>query len=206
MRSERYCSWVCVSVCVSVKSHLTSEMSNRAIKEHTYLVAYERQKICGDFPETTAFKSYAAKYERKSQYANYSDLPMSAFSAWHTAEGQRVPNDCQQHSALPKTMPTDAASPCWSENWQHHDELQLQREAWPTSAHAHWHSTQDSLEQDMQYAPRVCTLVLFIERGSYRRGQGDLIVINPWRCPRECLYTMNCTHGLKQFSTITVRI
>ena len=27
-----------------------------------------------------------------------------------------VPNDCQQHSALPKTMPTDVASPCWSEN------------------------------------------------------------------------------------------
>ena len=27
--------------------------------------------------------------------------------------------------------------------------------------HAHWHSTQDS-SQGMQYAPRVCTLVLFI--------------------------------------------
>ena len=47
--------------------------------------------------------------------------PMSAFSAWHTAKGQRVPNDCQQHSALPKTMPNDATSPCWSENWQHHE-------------------------------------------------------------------------------------
>ena len=59
---------VCLSVCVSVKSHLTSETSNRAIKEYAYLVAYERQKICGDLPETTAFKSYAAKHERKSQY------------------------------------------------------------------------------------------------------------------------------------------
>ena len=39
-------------------------MSNRAINEHAHLVAYERQKICGDFPETTAFKSYAAKHER----------------------------------------------------------------------------------------------------------------------------------------------
>ena len=29
---------------------------------------------------------------------------------------RQVANDCQQHSALPKTMPTDAASPCWSEN------------------------------------------------------------------------------------------
>ena len=128
-------------------------MSNRAINEHAYLMAYERQKICGDFPETTAFKSYAAKHERKSQYANFQAYPRSAFSAWRTAKPQRVPNDCQQHSTLPETMPTDAASPCWSENWQHHA-LQLQRGAWPISAHAHWHN--------VQYAPRVCTLVLFI--------------------------------------------
>ena len=50
-------------MCLSVKSHHTSRMSNRAIKEHVYLVAYERQKLCGDFPETTAFKSYAAKHK-----------------------------------------------------------------------------------------------------------------------------------------------
>ena len=68
------------------------------------------------------------------------NYPRSAFSAWHTAKHQKVPNDCQQHSALPKTMPTDAASLCWSENSQHHA-LQLKREAWPISAHAHWHST-----------------------------------------------------------------
>ena len=54
-------------------------MSNRAIKEHAYLVAYERQKICGNLPEMTAFKSYAAKHERKSQYANYSNLPVVSF-------------------------------------------------------------------------------------------------------------------------------
>ena len=29
--------------------------------------------------------------------------------------------------------------------------LQLQREAWPISAHAHWHSTQDNVV----FAPRV---------------------------------------------------
>ena len=67
MRSEGYC------VCLSVKSHLTSQMSNRAINEHEYLVAYERQNICGDLPETTAFKSYATKHERKTQYANIGD-------------------------------------------------------------------------------------------------------------------------------------
>ena len=50
-------------VCVSVKSHLTSRMSNRAINERAYTVACEGQKICGDFPAKTAFKSYAAKHE-----------------------------------------------------------------------------------------------------------------------------------------------
>ena len=115
MRSEGYSTWVCVCVCLSVKSNLTSRMSNRAIKEHAYLVAYERQKICGDLPETTAFKSYAAKHERKSQYAN---LPVPAVSFLHSthSEGQRLLSDCQQHSALPKTMPTEAANPGWSEN------------------------------------------------------------------------------------------
>ena len=57
-------------VILSVKRHLTSRMSIRAISECAYSVAYERQNICGDLPETTAFKSYAAKHERKSQFAN----------------------------------------------------------------------------------------------------------------------------------------
>ena len=83
---------VCVCVCLSVKSHLTYGASVRPENAVTYSAGNEGQKICGDLPETTAFKSYAAKHERKS---HYSDLPMSAFSAW------------------------------------------------PTSAHAHWHSTQD---------------------------------------------------------------
>ena len=43
-------------------------------------------------------------------------LTRGQLSPLHTAKRQRVPNDCQQHSALPKTMPTDAASPCWSES------------------------------------------------------------------------------------------
>ena len=54
---------VCLFVCLAVRSHLTSRMSNRAINEHAYLVAYECQKICENFPETIAFKSYATKHE-----------------------------------------------------------------------------------------------------------------------------------------------
>ena len=80
MRSEGYSTWVCLSVCVSVKSHLTPRMSNRAINKHAYLLAYECQKICGDLPKTTAFKSYAAKHERKCQYANLQAYLQSAFS------------------------------------------------------------------------------------------------------------------------------
>ena len=53
------CLSVCLSVGVSVSQHLTSQMSNCAINECAYLVACERQNICGDLPETTAFKGYA---------------------------------------------------------------------------------------------------------------------------------------------------
>ena len=92
-------------------------MSNRAINKRAYPVACERQKICRDLPEKTAFKSYAAKHERKSQYANLPAYPpCSAFSAQRTAKHQRLPNEYQRHLALVKKMPTDAASPCWSEN------------------------------------------------------------------------------------------
>ena len=95
---------VCLSVCLSVRSHLTYGESVRPENAVTYSAGNEGKKICRDLPETTALKSYAAKHERKSQYANYFDLPDVSFLR------------CQQRSALPKTMPTDAASPCWGEN------------------------------------------------------------------------------------------
>ena len=66
---------------MSVKSHLTYGASVRPENAVTYSAGNEGENICGDLPETTAFKSYAAKHERKSQYANYSHLPRSAFSA-----------------------------------------------------------------------------------------------------------------------------
>ena len=56
-----------LSVCLSVKSHLTYGASVRPENAVTYSAGNEGQKICGDLPETTAFKSYAAKRERKSQ-------------------------------------------------------------------------------------------------------------------------------------------
>ena len=56
MRSEGYCSWVCLSVClcvcVSVKSHLTYGASVRPENAVTYSAGNEGQKICGVFSET----------------------------------------------------------------------------------------------------------------------------------------------------------
>ena len=55
---------VCVSVCLSVKSYLTYGASVRPKNAVTYSAGNEDQNICGDFPETTGFKSYAVKHER----------------------------------------------------------------------------------------------------------------------------------------------
>ena len=52
MRSEGYCSWVCLSVCLSVKSHLTSGASVRPENAVTYSAGNEGQNICGVFSET----------------------------------------------------------------------------------------------------------------------------------------------------------
>ena len=72
---------MCVCVCLSVKSHLTYGASVRPENAVTYSAGNEGQKICGDLPETTAFESYAAKHERKSQLLIFTTYPMSAFSA-----------------------------------------------------------------------------------------------------------------------------
>ena len=69
---EGYCSWVCVSVsvCLSVKSHLTSGASVRPENTVVYSAGNGGQKICGVFFETAPFKSYGVKRKLKSQYAN----------------------------------------------------------------------------------------------------------------------------------------
>ena len=52
MRSEGYGSWVCVSVCLSVKSHLTSGVSAHPENTVTYSAGNGGQKICVFFSET----------------------------------------------------------------------------------------------------------------------------------------------------------
>ena len=45
MRSEGYCSWVCVSVFVSITLNLTSRMSVRLTNDVTYSTGNEGQKL-----------------------------------------------------------------------------------------------------------------------------------------------------------------
>ena len=53
MRSKGYSTWfVCVCVCVSVKSHLTSGVSVRPENAVMYSAGNRSQKICGVFSET----------------------------------------------------------------------------------------------------------------------------------------------------------
>ena len=72
MRSEGYSSWVCVclSVCLSVMSNLTSGASVRSENTVTYSAGNGGQSICGVFFETAPFNSYGVKCKLKSQYAN----------------------------------------------------------------------------------------------------------------------------------------
>ena len=57
--------FVCLSVrlcvCVSVRSHITYGASDCHENAFMYSAVNEGKNICGDLPETTAFKSYAAK-------------------------------------------------------------------------------------------------------------------------------------------------
>ena len=49
--------------------------------------AMKVKKICGDLPETTALKSYTAKHEQKSQYANYSMVSFLRLTQSEVPEG-----------------------------------------------------------------------------------------------------------------------
>ena len=61
MRREGYGSCrVCVSVCLSVKSHLTSRASVRPENSATCSVGNKGQNICGVFSKTHAFRRSSA--------------------------------------------------------------------------------------------------------------------------------------------------
>ena len=145
----------------------------------------EGQKICGDLPETTAFKSYAAKQERRSQYANYSDLPAVRFlRLTHSEASEGYPtivNNIQPCPKLCQPMPlayvgarTDSTS------------YTATREAWQISAHAHWRS-----RQDMLYLRRgFSTLVLLVKLAMGYIHTPSFIILG------SCIYELHQINGL----------
>ena len=155
---------VCLCVCLSVKSHLTYGASVRPENAVTYSAGNEGQKICGDLPETTAFKSYAAKHERKSQYANFPTYrcQLSPLDTQRRARGYpTIVNNIQPCPKLCILMPlarvgarTDSTT-SYSYN--------ARRGQLPRTRVGIVRRTRT---KHMQYAPRVCTLVLFIFIGS----------------------------------------
>ena len=56
MRSEGYSSWICLSVCLSGKPHLTSEVSVCPEIDVMYSTGNEGKNICGIFSETASLQ------------------------------------------------------------------------------------------------------------------------------------------------------
>ena len=177
MRSKGYSSWVCLSVClsvcVSVTFDLPSRMSNRAINRRAYWAAYKRQKFRGDSPETTAFRSYGAKQEPKSQYANLSAYPRSAFTARCRPRHRGLSSNDQEPPAMPQTVPTDAVSPCCTTTGSLQQVYglslrykRMRKRMNYSERRGQFSRTRIRVRQQagdaVRYAPRVCTLVLFI--------------------------------------------
>ena len=142
MCSEGYSSWVCLCVCLL--SHISPSV--RPENVITYSAGNEGKKICGVFSENSPLlrSSGAVVVFHTFRWpfffiAKVVRMRIGIQSCLQNRRGiPSLPNDRQQHSALPKTMPlalvgarTDSTAP-------------LQREAWPISAHAHWHGSQDS--------------------------------------------------------------
>ena len=85
-----------VCCCLSVKSHLTYGASVPPKNAVTYSAGNEGQKSCGDLPETTAFKSYAAKHERKMLIFRLTRSQLSPFDTQRSARGcPKIVNNIQ---------------------------------------------------------------------------------------------------------------
>ena len=79
---------VCLSVCLSVKSHLTSGASVRPENTVTYSAGNAGRKICGDFSETAPLQRYTA-----SCVVGYcSDIPRT-FSTAEPSKGTKKVNN-----------------------------------------------------------------------------------------------------------------
>ena len=135
----------------------------------------EGQKICGDLPETTAFKSYAAKQERRSQYANYSDLPAVSFlrlTHSETSEGYpTIVNNIQPCQKLCLLMPLARVGARTDST-----RYTATREAWPISMHAHWRSRQDMLYLRRGFSTLVLLVLYYCSLSPPSQGRTGVMI------------------------------
>ena len=116
MRSEGYSTWsvipfVCLSVCYHVFCHYAQQGGQKAIP--TGSIPHWLDFKNGDFRKSTAFKSYGVKTKRTSQYANEHGLPRPDSARFQHGGGSRSNTKGEvRDPGLPKTLPTDVASPC----------------------------------------------------------------------------------------------
>ena len=122
MRSEGYCSWVsvCLCVCVSVRSHLTygASVSENAV---TYSAGNEGQKICGVFSENAPLlrSSGVAVVFHTFMWPFFFIAKVVRMRIGFTvmlAEPQGNTQLAQRLSTTFGLAQNDAASPCWSAN------------------------------------------------------------------------------------------
>ena len=86
---------VCLSVCLSVKSHLTSGAAVRPENTVTYSAGNGGRKICGDFSETVLLQRYTA-----SCVVGYcSDIPCT-FSTTEPSKGPKKAKLYLKHDSM----------------------------------------------------------------------------------------------------------
>ena len=159
MRSEGYsscqCSSVCLSVCPLVGNSLLARLFILKTLSHTKWATKVKKFVW------ICLKQLCSRVmpRNRSEEANMLITPtyrcqLSWLDTQRSARGYpTIINNiqpCPQRCLLMQLAHVGART----DGTTHHS---YKREAWPISAHA----LQDSM-QDMQYAPRVCTLVLFM--------------------------------------------
>ena len=99
---------VCMCVCL-VTSHLRSVCSS--LKTLLRKRATKVKIFVGIFP-----KQLRSRVIPRNMSEKLLRLTVVSFLRLTHSEAPEGTQRCQQHSNLPRIMPTDAASPCWSEN------------------------------------------------------------------------------------------
>ena len=173
MRSEGYSSCQCSSVCLSVCLSVCPLVGNSLLKRVFVLkmLAHNQRATKVKIFVGICLKRLRSRVipRNMSEKANML-ITRGQFSPLNTQRSVNgyptIVNNIQPCQKRCLLMPLTRVR-ARTDSTTHHSYNAI-REAWSISAHAHWYNTQDST-QDMQYAPRVCTLVLSVCTRDHRQ-------------------------------------